>query len=417
MMRTYGSFSHAPLTTVGLVLFGLAVAALPSRGSADCSATVTAGADPDAALRGALAAAPAAAVADDCADWTIHLSGAFPLSAELVWGTDLPLRLVGPADGTARIDVSAGFGDHRILRVATTRRVTLERLVLAGGDVSGAAAGADEGGAVHARDLRLIDVELTGNAAVAGGAVLTVDLTAIRTTFVGNTAESLVGEGGAVLATGDVVLENVTFLRNRAKLGGAMLLDLSDGSLHATFVTFRDNAAFTADGGADLHLFADDPGGSVVTLRGVLLGGVLTGIAPDTSTGPSCAGDSGILVARTGFTWTDSLASDASCGAPVGSVIARPEFTTVTWLAGMTALAAPVAGSAPIDLVACGVGWPGTDQRGTTRPQGTAGRCDAGAVERIVVTSGGEDSGSVEEPEAEAAGGPIPTSIPAGGGE
>jgi hypothetical protein len=336
-----------------------------------------------------------------------------------VWATDLPLRLVGPASGTARLEAA---GSHRILRVSTDSRVTLERLVLAGGDVSAAPAapvGADEGGAVRARDLRLIDVELTGNAAVAGGAVSTIDLEAIRTTFVDNEAEFVLGEGGAVLATGDVVLENVTFTRNRAGSGGAMWLDLSDGSLTATFVTFLDNASSDADGGADLHLLADVPSTTDVTLRGVLFGGVRGGAAPERSEGPSCAGDAGILVARAGFTWTDAFAVDTSCGAPAGSVIARPTFTTVAARTGMSALPAPVEGSVTIDRVVCGAGWPGTDQRGTSRPQGAAGRCDAGAVERavVVVTVQTEDPApGEEEPEPDVVSGPIPTSIPAGGG-
>lgn len=407
------------VTAVAVVLAGLGSVASPSSGSGDCRAVVDPGADPQAALRSALTQAPGAAAADRCGDWTIELTGTFVLTQELVWATDLPLRLVGPASGTARLEAT---GSHRILRVATDSRVTLERLVLAGGDVSLAGAapvGADEGGAVRARDLRLMDVELTGNAAVAGGAVSTIDLEAIRTTFVANQAEFVLGDGGAVLATGDVVLENVTFLQNLARSGGAMWLDLSEGSLAATFVTFLDNASSDADGGADLHLLADFPSTTVVTLRGVLFGGVRGGAVPERSEGPSCTGDVGILVARAGFAWTDSFAVDTSCGGPAGSIIARPTFATVAARTGMSALPAPIEGSETIDRVTCGAGWPGTDQRGTSRPQGAARRCDAGAVERDVVVVAGRTQDPTPTEEAAEPGvvsGPTPTSIPAGGG-
>jgi hypothetical protein len=71
--------------------------------------------------------------------------------------------------------------------------VTLERLVLTGGNVTTGVMGDDEGGAVLADILHLTDVEMVDNHAVAGGAVSTAVLVAVRPSFVGNTAESGVG--------------------------------------------------------------------------------------------------------------------------------------------------------------------------------------------------------------------------------
>jgi hypothetical protein len=450
----------AALLTLG-ILWG---AAEPSSGagtcerSVDADAIVDAGGDPadaeDALIDALLDAADG--VADDgCEDWTVELAGTFLLTDELVWDVAVPLHLVGPAGTTARLQavgpsglVGGGPGgvavDHRILLVDTLPTevvVTLERLVLAGGDVSLGPVGDDEGGAVLADVLHLIDVELIGNRAVAGGAVSTADLRAVRTSFVGNEAELVVGDGGAVLAFGDVELENVTFVGNVAQRGGALWMDRA-GDLSATFVTFHDNEATdggaggAGPGGADLHLAeAFGTGTGTITLRGVLFGGT----AAD-SNGPACAGDVTFDAAGGSPIWTGSfervrsvggVAEAASCGGPAGSVLEALTFGTVAFLPGTSPLLEPAAGSATIGAVTCGDGWPATDQRGVTRPQGDA--CDAGAVERVALTtepeeeeeeeSGGEPGGGtpgggtpgVSGPAA-VVGGPVPTSVPAGGG-
>ena len=399
----------AALLTLG-VLWG---AAGSSAGSGTCVRSVDAvahGVGAEAALISALDAAGSGVDDDDCSDWTVELTGTFVLTRHLLWNVAVPLTIVGPAGTTARIEAAAG-ARHRLLTVDTfpaVVAVTLERLVLTGGNVAFAAVGDDEGGAVLADDLRLVDVELIANAAVAGGAVSTVDLHAVRTSFVRNEAEFGVGQGGAVLAVGDVVLENVTFSDNVADEGGAMFLDLSagGGTLTATFVTFLDNEATVAGSGAELHL---DAAGAAppVTLRGVLFGGPGAGSNAD-----ACGGSYDLGGAGSGLVWTDSFATDASCGAPKVSVL--PAFDTVAWLAGTSPLPRPGADSPSVDAVACGVGWPTTDQRGLARPQGD--RCDAGAVERVAVTPPAPPAPDPAPSSASVVEGPVPTAIPAGGG-
>ena len=406
----------AALLTLG-VLWG---ATGSSAGSGICVRSVdaaAAGAGAEAALASALGDAAAGVRVDGCSDWTVGLDGTFVLTDDLVWDVAVPLRIVGPAGTTARLEAAAG-AQHRLLTVDTfpaTVAVTLERLVLAGGNVAFAGSMDDQGGAVVADDLRLIDVELIGNAAGEGGAVLTGDLHAVRTSFVRNEAEFGGGQGGALGAVGDVVLDNVTFAGNVADEGGAMFLDLSvgGGTLTATFVTFLDNEASVAGSGADMHL---DAAGSapLVTLRGVLFGGTGSGSNAD-----ACGGTYDLGGAGAGLTWTDSFVTDASCGAPEVSVL--PAFDTVAWLAGTSPLPRPGADSPSVDAVACGDGWPTTDQRGVTRPQGDA--CDAGAVERIAVAPPAPDPAPdpVPSPDPEPAAevppeGPVPTAIPAGGG-
>jgi hypothetical protein len=245
----------------------------------------------------------------------------------------------------------------------------------------------DEGGAVIADVLRLVDVELRGNAAVAGGAVSTIDLHAVRTSFVDNTARGDPARGGAVYAFGQVTLENVTFASNLADDGGALWMDgtpSGDEGLTATFVTFSDNSATTAGSGADLHVDAQQAADFTMVLRGVVFASVAGG-----SVG-SCGGSYPFVSA----TRTATFGVDGSCGVTGEGIIAPPVFSRVPFLTGMSDLYAPSGGSPLLDAVACDGSWPTGDQRGVLRPQGDDGRCDAGAVE-LVRTS--EDPENVDE--------------------
>jgi len=401
------------------------MAAVPSAGSGVCVRSVDAGdhanaASAEAALIAALADADDGVDGDGCTAWRVDLVGTFLLTSDLAWTTDVPLHLAGPANGTARLEVKAGrTADdmaHRLLTVDTPDEVTLERLVLVGGDVS-RVENDDEGGAVFADVLRLIDAELRGNEAAAGGAVSTIDLHAVRTSFVENVAELRLGQGGAqggaVYALGDVTLENVTFEENFAGDGGALWMDASfrgSGSLDATFVTFVRNGATVT--GSDLHLGAGVAGLSV-TLRGVVFGGVADGSVV------ACGG----VYPYAEASRVAVFGTDTSCGLGAGDVMAKPTFGTVPFLTGTTALPASPANAPFIDAVACGSGWPTVDQRGLSRPQGAARRCDAGSVElETAISKLGEnetpepEEGSVVEPAVIPVELPIPTSIPAGGG-
>jgi len=426
-------------------LAGFVAASVLGVGAGSSSGTDTCGvavdeADGEAGLRTALADA-ADAVTEGCTSWTVTLTGTFDLTEDLVWDTPVPLTLSGPADGMAVLRAvplaPATSVTHRILTVdtlPTVVTVTLERLVLTGGDVSQQEDfGEDEGGAVYADVLHLVDVELIGNRARIGGAVSTVDLVATRTSFVGNEAELGDGLGGAVAAYRSVTLENVTFQGNVAKSGGAVHLERFDpdpaARFDATFVTFLDNEASDVGGGADLYLAADEVDLPIV-LRGVLFGGV------GADSQPSCGGDR-FATPVTDLTWTDSLATDTSCGAPAGLVIDRPDYDTVPFRTGTTDLPVPTGEWEGLDAVDCDGTWPAVDQRGLERPQGEDDACDVGAVEREVEETPIEDP-PVEDPpvddtedeETDRTGGgpvtgdssdapvagPVPTSIPAGGG-
>ena len=407
----------------------VAVAAPPSAGET-CLRSVDAAAPSPSGAEADLRAALVVPGGSGCADWRVELAGTFPLTDTLVWDAPIPLHLVGPAapaGATARLEGSGN--DHRLLTLggnAGTAAMTLERLVLTGGDVGDVLVlGGDQGGAIDAAVLTLIDVELIGNRAVIGGAVVTLDLTATRTSFIDNVAEfdATVGDGGAVLAYGAVALTNVTFRGNTAVTGGALLLDGTAGvpaSLAATNVTFLGNRSGAAGGGAHLALVgtaAQLP----VTLRGVLLGAAGGG-----SAGPLCDGS---RFAQVPLDITDtvpvssSLAAEAGCGVTVDPDLATLVYGSVPFRTGTTALPLPPSDWGGIDRFACAAadGWPTTDQRGVTRPQGTGDRCDVGAVEREVVVlappppppPAPDPADAAQEPDAV---GPVPRSVPAGGG-
>jgi len=412
-----------------LVLAGLAAALLAvllaltggvSAGSDPCRRSVATGVAVDLQL--ALSDAPSAS-ANICTAWDVDIAGTFVLTESLVYTSDLPLRIAGPSDGIARIEAANTPGNHRLLTVPPgSGEVSLARLILTGGNVSGLAAPDNEGGAIDAPAVILTDVELIGNRARNGGAVVTGDLTATRTSFIqnvagpGSSADGL-ALGGAVLADGQVTLRNVSFIDNRAASGGALFLELSGAAtgLDATFVTFLDNAAFDDDEGSDVQLdVVAGTGSPQVRLRGVLLWDV-----SDLAKGPSCAEVRGAGVAAPTRTVVDSFGIDASCGTGVSVLAAPPAEGRVPWLAaglGLTDLWVPTGSWAGLDAVACDPsdGWPAEDQRGLARPQGVAARCDAGAVERAVNLSPpppppGSEGGPVVS-------GPVPTAIPAGEG-
>ena len=398
----------------------------PSAGE-DCIRRVDAGApsvSPEADLQAALAEADALVTASTCSDWRVELTGTFPLTGTLDWTASAPLHLVGPVGATARIEAQGAAPGHRLLTVTTVAvvEVTLERLVLAGGDVDGNDVSVDlyanQAGAVLADDLRLIDVELIGNRADVGGAVATIDLTAIRTSFVSNRADVGSGQGGAVLAIGAVELSNVSFRENSARFGGAVHLDGSAGlpaSLTARNVTFLASTSEVVGGGADLHLIGT-PAQLPVTLRGVLLGAPITGASGSACTGTRFADTA------TAFTVASSLAAASGCGVPVDAGITTLSYDTAPFLTGTSDLRVPAGTWAGLDAFACDPadGWPTTDQRGLGRPQGATARCDVGAVERAYVAPAppppppAPTADPVESTPVVT--GPVPTSIPAGGG-
>ncbi len=334
-----------------------------------------------AAVRAAVAAAAGADPA--CAAWTVTLRGTFPLEDDVVHAAAVPLVLTGAdgvraelhADGTARI--------LTLLRPATT--VTLRDLVLRGGDADGTdldgvggAVGAEVASSADPTPSRVTaeDVLLVANTAARGRLGRRGRPRRRRPRREHRTPR----RGGAVRASGDVTLTTATFTANAAATGGSVWLSgAAEPVLRAVATTFADARA---DVGG--HVAGDASlGGSV---RVVLRGTVLTGVAPLTPDGPTpavCAG----TVAHAGpapDVAVAAVASDASCpGATVPAT--APALTALPGtdgaVEGRTRLLVPAADGPLVDVADCTDVWPATDARGLARPQPDGGRCDVGAVE------------------------------------
>ena len=370
-----------------------------------------------------LTSAPAGAVT---VSTEAELQAAFgsAVETEIVLANDVDLTCGGGGDLTRANATSVtimgnGFainqtcaGQRVMDKNAGGGTLTLDGVTLTGGDTSG------DGGAVRALGTNVVITSstITGNttssAGFGGGAVLaggdvtvtgstisdnhatahqgggiwsSSNVSIASSTFSGNTAS---GFAGAVFASGDVTVDSSTFSENSGSSGGAIT---TSGGVVLTNSTLSNNVA-TDSGGAIRTLGADatlvystvvqnsSPSGANVAIDGVLhsFGSV---VALPAGGGENCAVDSS---ASNGYNFSD----DASCG--FGATGDResagdPDLGALADNGGPTATRLPGSTSPLLDAiptVACqddGAAGVTTDQRGVSRPQGSA--CDIGAVE------------------------------------
>jgi hypothetical protein len=244
-------------------------------------------------------------------------------------------------------------------------------------------------------DLPLVieDSELIHNAAENGGAIYLDSHTpgakarVTGTTFSENDAGAL---GGAVFLENtetEMDMTNSTLNDNLGvDGGGAVSLGFSGASLVGKFTTFANNTTNTAGAAGGIQTESDSA--SVV-----LTGSVLA----DNMAGPvsaNCANTDSAAFSNNGGPY--NVEDGNSCGfdpAQAGSGNATNLFSTPIALdplqdnGGQTSTRALPAGSPALDRIPGGVGGicdtevGFLDQRGVTRPQGTA--CDVGAFELI----------------------------------
>jgi predicted outer membrane repeat protein len=426
-----------------------------------CVVTVTEAQGP-AALQTALTAGPGAG----CTERRIEVSGTFALTSTLEVKVDgsVPVRLVGVGAQRAVITTADG-STVRLIDVvrrgmATSGTVRFERLVLRDGNagVLGGAVWAKSGITLEARDVQFLqntagaggaisadvvvleDVEFRDNVADEGGAIDAGQVTGNRVTFASNRATSGEGLGGAIIAMGDVTFVNSTFDDNRAKEGGALFVT----SNVATLITleFVTMSGSRADDGAHIMAEAVTTGTIGLVTRGSVFTGALrldgqaaTSDCSGLDAATSTSAHSVVVGIDVGGTLT------TGCRA-VTPIAAAPALGALELAGGVTRSRAPALDGPLVDAFDCVAGWASTDQRGTTRPQPTGGRCDIGAVEVVQVVApppqGPEDDddvevqtdpgpsgdGDVDGGNASGAaggspvtvGGPIPTRIDAGGG-
>lgn len=399
---------------------------------AGCTGAPLPGADGSVSLREAVCVANANPDAD-----VIELdAGTYELDFYLEVTTDI--RIVGAGIDATTIDAG---GTDRVIDAWAFAPTTLGLydLTLQGGDVRGA--GIPEGGVLNLFmvDTHLERVRVTGGIAERGGGIANIygQLTLLDSEVIGNEASTVDGTsrgggiwsvgnstlvttfrmqrttvsgntvvgngGGIVLELGNddnATIEQSTISGNTARFGtddggygGGLSFDfLHNGSLVVTDSTISGNTA--ERGGAIYHHAgftsslllsnatvvgntANETGGidwngvGFVTVNSSIVAGNTADVDPDLY-GNTTGSDNLIGVAGAGFV-------DGVDGNRVGSAVA-PLDALLGPLAdngGPTQTHLPLAGSPVIDVSASSCG--AIDQRGVTRPQGTA--CDIGAVE------------------------------------
>jgi hypothetical protein len=210
--------------------------------------------------------------------------------------------------------------------------------------------------------LTLVDSTVSGNSNNGifnwGGSPLTIT----GSTISGNTS---VGWGGGINTWGTVTISNSTFANNTGATGGGIFR--YSGSLAISHSTFAGNRASTAGGGGIWH-------------PGILKNTVMA----DSGDGGNCGGFSGTSAGH-------NLSDDSSCSPifiqpgdlnatsagldPAGLQDNGGTTKTVALLLSSPAVnAIPISECTDVDSLAVT-----TDQRGISRPQGSA--CDMGAFE------------------------------------
>lgn len=207
------------------------------------------------------------------------------------------------------------------------------------------------------------------NAALVGGAIFaegtTTNLTLTATLFRHNNADPSFDGGALNLGAGtSAIVENSTFSQNSAAGGSAIA---ADGVVAIVSSTIADNVA-TGGGGA-LQIAA--PGATQqLTIKNSLL-------AANSGDAGNCKFGGGLVILA-----GVSLSSDAGCsGFSINST--DPRLSPLAENGGPTSTYALQSGSPAVDAVVDCTDASNAaltvDQRGTTRPQGTA--CDIGAFE------------------------------------
>ncbi|MCL4272753.1 MAG: choice-of-anchor Q domain-containing protein [Anaerolineales bacterium] len=327
-------------------------------------------------------------------DDTITLTNDIVLTEENVdfgGGNGLPLVA---ADGGKSLTIDgAGYSISRssvggtpvfrLLYITAGAVVTLQNLTFSNGSN-----GSPGGAILNAGTLTIKNSSFISNTAGSGGAIhnyLNAVLNIQDSVFTGNSTTSL--SGGAIYSTGNsVIINGSTFTGNTTAQNGGAISMIGGDTLSITNSTFVNNTAATFGGGIynfgnygveiiNTTFFnnAAGDGGSVynesgsVTLRNSLL-------AVDIFLMVNCGGS---IIAG-----VDNIATDTTCASSMPVSFNQLKLGTLGNYSGSTQTIPLLAGSPAIDHVSVdGAYCPATDQRGVTRPQGSA--CDVGAYEKL----------------------------------
>jgi hypothetical protein len=215
-----------------------------------------------------------------------------------------------------------------------------------------------DGGDLTLNNLTVAD----GSSSLGGGIVNQGTLTVTNSTFSGNSAD---GSGGGIYnaSNGTLTVTNSTFSDNSANTGGGIYNNV-DGMLTVTNSTFSGNSGVNGPGAIRNFEGTATLSNTIVANSTAILGncaGIITDAGGNLSSDASC-----------GFTASTSKSNTPAGLDPAGL---QPN-------GGPTNTIALQGDSAAIDA-AVNCPPPTTDQRGVSRPQGSA--CDIGAYEVEVV--------------------------------
>ena len=196
--------------------------------------------------------------------------------------------------------------------------------------------------------LTVTQSTFSDNGALHGGGIYTLGtLHVTDSTFSGNGAEF----GGGILNTGMLEVTNSTFSGNVTSDAGGGVLNY--GTMIVTHSTFSGNRVFSGDGAGIFN-------SGTLTLQNTIVAN---------STGGNCSNYGSLIDGSGNLSWPD-----ATCP----GLNADPLLGPLQDNGGPTQTHALPAGSPAIDAAVL-ANCPATDQRGVSRPQGTA--CDIGAYE------------------------------------
>jgi len=262
------------------------------------------------------------------------------------------LTISGPG---AKVLTVSGNGASQVFEIITGP-VNISGLTIANGrSIS------DGGGISNANTLTVTNCTISGNSAnsdggaISNGAALTVN----NCTISGNSAGS---DGGAISNGNSLIITNSTITGNSAGSDGGAI---SNGSMiTVTNCTISGNSS-NSDGGGISTAATANLRNTIIAQNSASSGGPdVRSSMPVTSQGYNLIGNSS---GGSGFIGTDLLNVNPLLGPLQDN--GGPTFTQ-----------ALLTGSPAIDAVPAGSCAVTTDQRGITRPQGSA--CDIGAFER-----------------------------------
>jgi HYR domain len=337
----------------------------------------------------------------DTIDFQDELTGTITLtSGELLITDDLAIN--GP--GVFAVTVS---GNHasRVFEINSGISVSISSLTISDGKVTSSSARG--GGIFNSGKLALDNVVLSGNStsilppgdALAGGGAIFNNgpLTINNSTLSGNSAGG--GEGGGIENINVVMITNST-LSGNSTTGGTGGGIRSDGPVTLLNSTLSGNSAISGggiftSGGADISFTtiannsaSSGQGGGIFTTSGVR---IKNSIVANSTSGSDCGGSGTFTTSGVNFTTNGgcpgftqvtpaqlNLGPLADNGGPTQTHALLPGSVAIDAALDCTDVnGQPMKPSAPKDVVE-------TDQRGVSRPQGTA--CDAGSFEFVPCT-------------------------------